>query len=372
MKIQEETRRLILEDIISHGGVTGTLRTTEFVGKVFPDSKNMKSEDSRYDLFLDEVWQHMENNDDWEWQYLFYERLKLLDVENEKFIYFLEQFVSPGIKRYYCDDEGEKLGVVDNSIYVDMINKYLTGDGYELKANGQIANLTKYKVFPVNRGVQGQLKNIIFASSQKPDITFSDALNNEIHIERNEDKCLVYDRPIDSAITWKQLTDWYTAGNYILSRGIDLVPFLRQSLSSPPEKLFFDTYLSLAEKYSEKIPALFPQVWLYYDPKLEKDRIKKIYEHQRMDFLMLFSESQRIVIEIDGVWHYSDYSSGQGKHYASVDKYSEMVSAQRNMTLAGYEVYRFGGKELYQENIGKRLVQKFLKDLCHVHDIELN
>lgn len=236
MKIQEETRRLILEDIISHGNLTGNLGTTEFVRKVFPDSMNMKSEDPRYIRFLEEVRQHMEKNNDWEWQRLFYERLKLLDVENEKFIYFLEQFVSPGIKRYYWDEEAEKREVVDNSIYVDMINKYLTGDGYELKANGQIANLTKYKVFPVNRGVQGQLKNIIFASSQKPDITFSDALNNEIHIERNEDKCLVYDRPIDSVITWKQLTDWYTAGNYILSRGIDLVPFLRQSLSSAPDE----------------------------------------------------------------------------------------------------------------------------------------
>ena len=59
-----------------------------------------------------------------------------------------------------------------------------------------------------------------------------------------------------------------------------------------------------------------------------------------MDFLMLFSESKRIVIEIDGIQHYADPQS----HCASVDKYAAMVSAQRDMTLAGYEVYRFGGK----------------------------
>ena len=96
----------------------------------------------------------------------------------------------------------------------------------------------KYTVFSLDHGVQGQLKNIIFASSQKPDITFSDALNNEIHIERNEDKCLVYDKPIQCVITWKQLTDWYAAGNYLLSRKMGLIQFLQQSLSSPPEKLF--------------------------------------------------------------------------------------------------------------------------------------
>ena len=169
-------------------------------------------------------------------------------------------------------------------------------------------------------------------------------------------------------ITWKQLTDWYTAGNYIISRHADLVPFLRQSLSSPPEKLFFDSYLSLTTQYAEKIPAIFPQVWLYYDPKLEKDRIRKIYEHQRMDFLMLFSESKRIVIEIDGIQHYADPQS----HSASVDKYAAMVSAQRDMTLAGYEVYRFGGKELLDQTIGKRLVISFLKELCNAHGVDLH
>ena len=86
---------------------------------------------------------------------------------------------------------------------------------------------------------------------------------------------------------------------------------------------------------------MFPQVWLYYDPKLQKDRIKKIFEHQRMDFLMLFSESQRVVIEIDGVQHYAEYVEGNKKHYASVDKYADMMAAQREMSLAGYDVYRF-------------------------------
>ena len=368
MQIQKETRRLILNDLIARGNIVGNLEASEFVRKVFPDAENMSSKDYRYTTFLEEVRKHMEMNNDWTWNNVLFHRLNLLEVDDDKFILFIEQYVSPGIRRIEWNEETEEREIVDNKVYVDAINSYLTVDGYELRENGQIANKPKYTVFPTDRGVQGQLKNIIFASSQKPDITFSDALNNEIRIERNEDKCLVYDKPIEGLITWKQLTDWYTAGNYIISRHADLVPFLQQSLSSPPEKLFFDSYLSLATQYAEKIPAIFPQVWLYYDPKLEKDRIRKIYEHQRMDFLMLFSESKRIVIEIDGIQHYADPQS----HSASVDKYAAMVSAQRDMTLAGYEVYRFGGKELLDQTIGKRLVRSFLKELCNAHGVDLH
>ena len=68
-----------------------------------------------------------------------------------------------------------------------------------------------------------------------------------------------------------------------------------------------------------------------------------------MDFLMIISEHERVVIEIDGVQHYADYVKGNTKHYASVDRYAEMVAAQREMTLAGYDVYRFGGKELHNQ-----------------------
>lgn len=368
MKIQETTRRLIVDDLIAMGQLNGQLEISEFVRKAYPKVVELSSQDHRFGTFLDELRKHMYFNDDWSLEYLLYDRLGLLEVEDSDFIYFLEQCVSPGIRRIEWDEETEEREIVDNKVYVDVINSYLTGDGYELRENGQIANKPKYTVFSTDRGVQGQLKNIIFASSQKPDITFSDALSNEIRIERNEDKCLVYDKPIEGVITWKQLTDWYTAGNYIISRHADLVPFLQQSLSSPPEKLFFDSYLSLATQYAEKIPAIFPQVWLYYDPKLEKDRIRKIYEHQRMDFLMLFSESKRIVIEIDGIQHYADPQS----HSASVDKYAAMVSAQRDMTLAGYEVYRFGGKELLDQTIGKRLVISFLKELCNAHGVDLH
>ena len=47
------------------------------------------------------------------------------------------------------------------------------------------------------RGVDGELKNLIFAANgPKPRIVLRDAIDNMIEIVENEDNCLVYDRPL--------------------------------------------------------------------------------------------------------------------------------------------------------------------------------
>ncbi len=48
------------------------------------------------------------------------------------------------------------------------------------------------------------------------------------------------------------------------------------------------------------MPALTLQVDLYYDPLILKQRGWKLFEYQKMDFMMLFSKANRIVIEADG------------------------------------------------------------------------
>jgi hypothetical protein len=46
-------------------------------------------------------------------------------------------------------------------------------------------------------GVAGKLKNLIFAADgPKPEFVFSDAINNELKAIKNEQYCLVYDRPL--------------------------------------------------------------------------------------------------------------------------------------------------------------------------------
>lgn len=61
---------------------------------------------------------------------------------------------------------------------------------------------------------------------------------------------------------------------------------------------------------------------------------------QRMDFLLLLPNNQRVVIEVDGAQHFSR----EGE--PSLAAYAEMVSADRELRLAGYEIYRFGSNEL--------------------------
>ena len=190
----------------------------------------------------------------------------------------------------------------------------------------------------------------------------------------NIDQCLVYDKPIGAnGLSWKELEEWYNDNFLWIDKGPDLQTFLRASSGSVVEEHFYDAYIEVKNQNNGEVPALLPQVWLYYDPKLETERIKKIFEHQRMDFLLLLSDTRRIVIEIDGIQHYGEKKQILGRQYpdyiASVDKYAAMVSAQRDMTLAGYEVYRFGGKELSDETIGKRKAKVFLYDLFHKYHV---
>lgn len=364
------TRRLIIDELLMMGCISGQMSVSDFVQRVYPKARNMPTTDRRFGMktAIDDIHQHMDNNDDWEFEYLFCTYLDLLHVDDSDFIYFVEQYTHPVIRRFYIGEEDERVECGNKC--VEAINKYLTSDGYKLVQSEKIGDKVIYSVVNLSPGVQGTIKNIIFASKYKPEIVLGDALNNDIKIVSNQDNCLVYDKNVlNGGISWNDLVDWYDEKLYILDTGMGLKRRLRESLDSPPEYLFYDTYIEIMEKYHGKIPALLPQVYLYYDPKLERDRVRKIFEHQRMDFLMVFSQSQRVVIEIDGIQHYADCIQGNSKHYASVDKYAEMVSAQREMTLAGYDVYRFGGKELYEPHMAKSVIKKFFEMLFEKYQL---
>ena len=194
----------------------------------------------------------------------------------------------------------------------------------------------------------------------------------------DEDKYLLYDEDIGAnGLTWGELLKWYNNNHLPFDKGLleklwDAV----KHCGSPIEEQFFSFYLEIIEEYGDNIPALLPQVYLFYDSKVQKERTIKIFDHQCMDFLMLFSGNQRVVIELDGVQHYSDGTvqipdSPYPQPIASTAKYASMVSSQREMTLAGYEVYRFGGKEFQNQEQAKAMVQQFFLDLFGKHRIDL-
>lgn len=81
------------------------------------DLKALPSEDNRFRTAERDIIQHTINNDDWTWEYLFEERLKLLEDE-VKFPKFLEKFLLPAYQ----------ISAEDTSSFVDLINPILKDD----------------------------------------------------------------------------------------------------------------------------------------------------------------------------------------------------------------------------------------------------
>ncbi len=221
-------------------------------------------------------------------------------------------------------------------------------------------------------GVAGDFKNLIFAAvGKKPKIVFRDAINNAIEIVENAQFCLIYDKPLEvHGLTWKELVAWWMQLNGRVSdpvpAGRTLYSRLAKSLASPPEQLLFKTYCSMYSSRGFSIPALIPQVYLHYDPYVRRDFLFTggTLARQRMDFLLLMPGRRRVVIEVDGVQHYSD-DAGR----PSPKIYSEMTAEDRRLRLAGYELYRFGGYELAAERGGESIAAQFFDDLLKHHQV---
>lgn len=219
------------------------------------------------------------------------------------------------------------------------------------------------------RGVDGEMKNIIFAStSYKPEIILRDAISNTIEVVSNADTCLVYNRALTRAgLTWGELTSWWRQEqNLDSATDVEVQQHLFRrllaSLGSPPEELLFRTY---CERYVKEdggnLPALLPQVYLHYDPLTRKQRraLNKPdrLNRERMDFLLMLPSGARVVLEVDGVQHYSVGSDDDRR--PSPQLYGEMMAEDRALRLRGYEVFRFGGNELMGDSAPDMLREFF-------------
>lgn len=217
---------------------------------------------------------------------------------------------------------------------------------------------------PGYRGVDGELKNLIFAANgPKPKIVLKDAVNNTIDIVENSEFCLVYDRPLaDNGLTWRELVAWWMSehdqtAESELDAGRHLYDRLRSSMKgNGAERFLFAQYCKRYRTIGFDLPALIPQVYLHYDPYTR--RTGATLQRQRMDFLMLLPRRRRVVLEIDGVQH---YARDDGR--ADPRRYAEMVSADRELQLAGYEVHRFGGQELVGREAAATMLDDFFSEL---------
>ncbi|MEZ6133994.1 MAG: hypothetical protein R3C53_03690 [Pirellulaceae bacterium] len=300
-----------------------------------------------------EIERHVYRNpDDWTVE-VFFDYLGAFEVTDRRFIYFLEGIASADVQT----DAGRQAG------FVNLMNTCLSSEGLEFREVGQKDGYPDYRIASLSSASAKSVKNLIFGSSEKPDLRFKDAVSNDIEIVSNAQKVLVYDRPIPvGGLSWRDLLSWWmdTTGNKDeVAAKNSLYLRLRSSLPacSPPQKLFFESYFNVYKTQIPVLPALIPEVWLHWDPQTVHQRGRDALIRSRMDFLLLLPMGVRIVIEIDGKQHYSS-----DDNLADPRKYAEMVSADRELKLAGYYVFRFGGYEL-SESKGKELVADFFGKL---------
>ncbi|MFI6515278.1 hypothetical protein ACIBF1_06900 [Spirillospora sp. NPDC050679] len=84
-----------------------------------------------------------------------------------------------------------------------------------------------------------------------------------------------------------------------------------------------------------------------------------------MDFLLLLPGGHRVVLEVDGIQHYSSAQADAGWKDAKLDldEYARMVRGDRTLKLADYEVFCFGTAELEKTDTAEELLRDFLAAL---------
>lgn len=257
----------------------------------------------------------------------------------------------------------------ENRILISKINDVLQRDGMILTLD-ESKNYPFYKIKEQEYKPNKAPDYLIFgAIGTKPNIGISDALDGTVSVISDDGDPLTYDRKIIDHLNWSDMEEWWDEIN--IDPHLTLRKRLIACLDSPPEQLFFKSYFSLFQaKLGGKLPALIPQVYIAYDPMRAKDlEGGKTRIRQRIDFLMILPNLKRVIIEIDGKQH---YAREDGR--ADTKRYAEMVRVDRDLRLRGYEVYRFGGAEFYNdqntaEENAVSIVKDFFTALFKQHEI---
>ncbi|MCR8958754.1 hypothetical protein M0765_013750 [Variovorax sp. S2] len=292
------------------------------------------------------ITQHYLLNNAWSHQQML-EHCGVLDCSQTTFFRLIDAVLDPLARR---DQEQAEL--------VEAISRHLQRDGFAVRAISSQSGYPIYGVVRAAPGVEGAMKNLIFASiGPKPELIIRDAVSNDVEIVKNADKVLVFDQALPSGLlSWAQLQTWWAGRTKTpdeLAAKRTLFMRLQESVKqtgSPGELMLFRTYYEHFGRLDPgQCPALLPQVYLHYDPYTKRERgQEKVLERQRMDFLMLLATGVRVVLEVDGQHHYGDVEPS-GRYRANASKYADMAAEDRRLRLSGYEVYRFGAREFFSE-----------------------
>jgi hypothetical protein len=290
-----------------------------------------------------EISQHYMSNNDWSNEDLLI-NCDALTCSQTRFFALITKLLDPVVRRG-----------VEQAELVDTLNAILKLDRFSVAVVGEQSRRPIYAVQRIAAGVSGSPKNIIFASTnKKPDLIFTDAINNDVAIVNNSD-ALIYDRPLSaSGLLWRTMAEWWQGREKlpdIRSAKRALYSRLLQSVSNSGSigeiALFTSYYAEFNTLLGDDLPALIPQVYLHFDPHSLRERgHDPVLLRQRMDLLLLLDNNVRVVIEVDGKQHYADGD------IASPQRYANMVAEDRRLRLTGYEIYRFGGAEFVDTSVG--------------------
>ncbi|MFI5867463.1 hypothetical protein [Streptomyces sp. NPDC051546] len=309
-----------------------------------------------------DIEQHVfRNPGDWSTEDLF-ENLGAFEAGDARFARFLEALVSADV---LLDEAAQRH-------LVTAINTHVRGAAIELRETGVEGGYPRFTMLPTGLAENRKPKNIIFASLAKPDIRFESAMDNDIEIVGDLENQLVYDRPTpDHGLRWRDLQAWWQDTRKIADEAeakATLYQRLHRSLpepdESPGQQNFFGAYHHVLGPKAYDMPVLLPEVWLHWDPRTVRERGPHALLRSRMDFLLLLPHGQRIVLEVDGSQH---YTRDRGRR-PDTAKYAEMMAADRDLKLRGYEVFRFGHDEVQDPRDAHALMERFLPALFQRFD----
>jgi hypothetical protein len=206
--------------------------------------------------------------------------------------------------------------------------------------------------------------NVVFASDGSPlRVELADPVGGSCDIVASEESRVVGAEPLMCrGLSWTHLLAWWQhrhpdCATDPAAAYLELHDRLRLGLTSG-ERLVFDVYLTLGFD----LPALIPQVRLHDDPASELNCGRYAYPRHRVGFLLLMNNRARAVIEVDDSQHHPDVS-GRGDDTA----YAAVVAADRELTLQGFEVYRFADSDIRDPASARDKVGNFFRRLLDRH-----
>lgn len=310
---------------------------------------------------------HFYRNDDWSVEQLFDELGAIDHASDRRFALFLQGIVSGDT----VPDEN------DQRQLVNAINPHLAEIRLELRETGDTDGYPTFHL-AVTGSRTGRPKQLIFGSSEKPDLRLIDVIDSDLEVVDPTGEVLYYDRPIGPVgLRWRDLQSWWSHTRQIEDdeqAKRELYKRLGNSIpkKSPHQLRLFKLYHDIYRAAGQDLPALLPEVWRHWDPVTVKARGKDALVQFRMDFLLLAPAGARIVLEVDGQTHYASErkdDDGQRRWLPDGDEYARTVAASRDLTFAGYEVYRFGTNELQDDSQARPHLTAFFDNLFRRHSI---